>query len=41
VDSVIMNADDHSVIQKVRAQVNDFMNQFALYNELSMVNGEW
>jgi glycine hydroxymethyltransferase len=31
VDNVLMNADDENVIGTVRKQVNDFMNQFALY----------
>lgn len=34
VDNVIMNADDDSVINTVRKEVNEFMEQFALYPEL-------
>ncbi len=34
VDNVIMNADDDNVINTVRKQVNEFMEQFALYPEL-------
>ena len=34
VDHVLMNADDINVINTVRKQVNDFMNQFVLYPEL-------
>lgn len=34
VDNVIMNADDDNVINTVRRQVNEFMEQFALYPEL-------
>lgn len=35
VDNVIMNADDENVIITVRKQVNEFMEQFSLYPELS------
>lgn len=34
VDNVLMNADDETVINTVRGQVNEFMGQFALYPEL-------
>ncbi len=34
VDNVLMNADDETVIKKVRGQVNEFMGQFSLYPEL-------
>ncbi len=34
VDNVLMNADDEIVINKVRRQVNEFMEQFVLYPEL-------
>jgi glycine hydroxymethyltransferase len=34
VDRVLMNADDEHTIDTVRKQVNDFMNQFALYRGL-------
>jgi glycine hydroxymethyltransferase len=34
VDTVLMNADDEQVINTVRKQVNEFMEQFALYPEL-------
>lgn len=34
VDNVIMNADDDNVINTVRSQVNEFMEQFVLYPEL-------
>lgn len=34
VDNVLMNADDTNVINTVRKQVNEFMDQFALYPEL-------
>jgi glycine hydroxymethyltransferase len=34
VDNVLMNADDDNVIHTVRGQVNEFMQQFALYPEL-------
>ena len=34
IDRVLMNADDENTIEKVRKQVNEFMNQFPLYPEL-------
>jgi glycine hydroxymethyltransferase len=34
VDNVLMNADDENVINTVRKQVNEFMEQFSLYPEL-------
>ena len=34
IDRVLMNADDENTIEKVRKQVNDFMEQFPLYPEL-------
>ena len=34
VDNVLMNADDDNVINTVRKQVNEFMEQFSLYPEL-------
>lgn len=34
VDNVLMNADDENVINTVRKQVNEFMEQFPLYPEL-------
>ena len=34
VDNVLMNADDETVINTVRGQVNEFMGQFSLYPEL-------
>ncbi|HOZ77741.1 MAG TPA: serine hydroxymethyltransferase [Ferruginibacter sp.] len=34
VDNVLMNADDENVINNVRKQVNEFMEQFPLYPEL-------
>ena len=34
VDNVLMNADDENIINTVRGQVNEFMQQFALYPEL-------
>jgi glycine hydroxymethyltransferase len=34
VDNVLMNADDDNVINTVRGQVNEFMQQFTLYPEL-------
>jgi len=34
IDNVLMNADDENVITTVRNQVNEFMQQFALYPEL-------
>lgn len=34
VDKVLMNADDENVINTVRKQVNEFMEQFPLYPEL-------
>jgi glycine hydroxymethyltransferase len=34
VDKVLMHADDQQVIQAVRKQVNEFMQQFPLYPEL-------
>ena len=34
IDNVLMNADDENAINKVRSQVNDFMQQFPLYPEL-------
>jgi glycine hydroxymethyltransferase len=33
-DNVLMNADDDNVINTVRKQVNEFMDQFSLYPEL-------
>ena len=33
-DTIIMNADDETLIAKVRGQVNEFMQQFVLYPEL-------
>lgn len=33
-DNVLMNADDDKVINTVRKQVNEFMDQFSLYPEL-------
>jgi glycine hydroxymethyltransferase len=34
IDNVLMNADDENTIITVRKQVNEFMEQFALYPEL-------
>ena len=34
IDSVLMNAHDENTIEKVRKQVNEFMEQFPLYLEL-------
>jgi glycine hydroxymethyltransferase len=34
IDNVLMNADDDNVINSVRKQVNEFMEQFPLYPEL-------
>jgi len=34
IDNVLMNADDTSVINTVRKQVNEFMEQFILYPEM-------
>ena len=34
IDRVLMNADDENTIEKVRKQVNEFMEQFPLYPEL-------
>ncbi len=34
IDNVLMNADDDNVINTVRKQVNEFMEQFVLYPEL-------
>jgi glycine hydroxymethyltransferase len=34
IDTVLMNADDENTINKVRAQVNEFMTQFVLYPEM-------
>jgi len=34
VDNVLMNADDENLINSVRKQVNEFMEQFPLYPEL-------
>jgi glycine hydroxymethyltransferase len=34
VDKVLMNADDAAVIAAVKGDVNEFMQQFALYPEL-------
>jgi glycine hydroxymethyltransferase len=34
VDNVLMNADDENLINSVRKQVNEFMEQFSLYPEL-------
>jgi glycine hydroxymethyltransferase len=34
IDRVLMNADDENVLNEVRKQVNDFMEQFPLYPEL-------
>jgi glycine hydroxymethyltransferase len=34
IDNVLMNADDENTINKVRSQVNEFMQQFPLYPEL-------
>ncbi len=34
VDNILMNADDETLIKTVRGQVNEFMQQFALYPEL-------
>jgi glycine hydroxymethyltransferase len=34
IDRVLMNADDENVLNDVRKQVNDFMEQFPLYPEL-------
>ncbi len=34
IDTVLMNADDTSVLMKVKQQVNEFMTQFPLYPEL-------
>ena len=33
-DNVLMNADDENVINAIRGQVNEFMDQFILYPEL-------
>lgn len=35
IDRVLMNADDENTISHVRKQVNEFMDQFPLYPELS------
>lgn len=35
IDRVLMNADDESLLDDVRKQVNDYMQQFPLYPELS------
>ena len=34
IDKVLMNADDTSVLNAVKKDVNDFMSQFVLYPEL-------
>ncbi len=34
IDTVLMNADDTSTVEKVKKQVNDWMLQFPLYPEL-------
>ncbi|MFY7652106.1 MAG: serine hydroxymethyltransferase, partial [Chitinophagaceae bacterium] len=34
IDRVLMNADDEVLINKVKAEVNEFMHQFKLYPEL-------
>ncbi len=34
VDKILMNADDESVIQSVKKEVNSFMEQFPLYSDL-------
>ncbi|UAY52574.1 serine hydroxymethyltransferase [Ferruginibacter albus] len=34
IDKVLMNADDDNIINEVRKQVNEFMEQFVLYPEL-------
>jgi glycine hydroxymethyltransferase len=34
IDKVLMNADDTTLIEKVRGEVNEFMKQFPLYPEL-------
>ncbi|MFY7652707.1 MAG: serine hydroxymethyltransferase, partial [Chitinophagaceae bacterium] len=34
IDRVLMNADDEALINKVKAEVNEFMHQFKLYPEL-------
>lgn len=34
IDKALMNADDESLIDNIRKQVNEFMNQFPLYPEM-------